>query len=68
MYENVCAQKDRVLELECFLLGDLNSDVSKKKNSHPYIRLQNIFYIFVTGFRLSNNRLELHLLVAQYQM
>ena len=26
--ENVCTQKDRVLELECFLLGDLNSDVT----------------------------------------
>ena len=45
---------------QIFLLEDLNSDVSKTQSP-----LYQTLYIFVTGFRLSNNRLELHLLVAQ---
>ena len=42
--ENVCTQEDRVLELECFLLGDLNSDVSKTQ-SPLYQALKHFLYI-----------------------
>ena len=41
---NVCTQKDRVLEFECFLLGDLNSDVSKTQ-SPLYQALKHFLYI-----------------------
>ena len=42
--ENVCTQKDRVLDLECFLLGDLNSDFSKTQ-SPLYQALKHFLYI-----------------------
>ena len=40
----MCTQKDRVLDLECFLLGDLNSDFSKTQ-SPLYQALKHFLYI-----------------------